>query len=340
VALVAVVLVAVVLATRPGEAGPPVKPPHESPIDVPAIPMTAPTSGCWLGAYVHFQDPRDPASLEAQVNELSAELGRSLAIDHHYVAWGALLTGPLTTFDLRQGMIPMLSWHAISSNRILSGDEDAWIRTQARAIHRFAVPVFIRYGWEMDIHPEWTDGAKAFVQAWRRIHDIFVSEGAVNATWVWSPTSAAFVTGVAQSFYPGPDDVDWIAADGYNWPPGRPQAAWRQFSTIFAGFYPWAKRTGKPLMIAEFGVQERAPGEKAAWIRNMAKALQTEFPAVRAIVYFDSHARYDWRLDSSPEAFGAFRDVADQPYFQAPLAGNVRPTSLPSPPPLSPSPSA
>jgi hypothetical protein len=331
-ALVAVLVVSLALVTRPHEAGPPVKPTSEAPIEVRAIPMTAPSSGCWIGAYVHSQDGRDVASLEAQILELNGDLGRQLAIDHHYLPWGALLAGPLTTFDIQRGMIPMLSWHAISSDQILSGDEDGWIRTQARAIHELGVPVFIRYGWEMDIHPEWADGPRAFVQAWRRIHEIFVSEGATNATWVWSPTGAGFTTGVAQTFYPGPDVVDWIAADGYNWAPGRPRSLWRQFSSVFTSFYAWAARSGKPLMIAETGVQERDPGERPEWIRRMGSTLQTSYPAIRALVYFDSSARYDWRLNTSPDAMAAFRAVASQPYFEPPLAGNVRTDSAPASP--------
>ena len=334
VAGIAVIVVASLAALGgDGSPAPPSPPAGESPITVPAIRMVAPSGGCWLGAYVHFENPRDVASLESQVLALNASVGRPLDIDHHYIRWGALLAGDLAMFDVQHGMIPMLSWQAISSTRILSGDEDGWIRTQARAIHQLSVPVFIRYGWEVDIHSEWSGTPQDYIGAWRRLRTIFEEEGAVNATWVWSPTSAAFATGEAQRFYPGDDAVDWIAADGYNWPPGRPLAPWRSFEKVFRPFYGWAARSGKPLMVAETGVQERGPGEKAQWLRDMAATLRSTYPKIRALVYFDTYARYDWRLNTSTEAFEAFRQIAGDVSLAAPLGGNVRSPAWTSPSP-------
>ena len=53
-----------------------------------------------------------------------------------------------------------------------------------------------------------------------------------------------------------------MCADGYNWAPARGE--WTSFEQVFASFYGWAVTTGKPIMIGEFGAQERAAGEKAA----------------------------------------------------------------------------
>jgi hypothetical protein len=330
----ALVIAAVGLVVTRGRGqpiSPPITSPTESAITTPTIALIPPTEGSWLGAYVHFEDPKDVANLEAQVLTLNASLARPLDIDHHYIRWGALMAGDLARFDLQHGMIPMLSWQGIASTRIESGAEDEWIRTQARAVHALGLPVLIRYGWEMDIHPEWSGSPGEFVAAWRRIHAIFVQEGARNASWVWSPTSGGFATGQAQRFYPGEDAVDWIGADGYNWAPGRPGAAWRPFERIFRSFYAWAARSDKPLMIAETGTQERGPGEKAGWLADMAAAIRSNLPRIRAVVYFDSHARYDWRLETSPESFDAFRTIASAPPFDAPLGANVRQTPSAAP---------
>ena len=124
-----------------------------------------------------------------------------------------------------------------------------------------------------------------------------------NVSWVWCPNAWGFHTGEAQKFYPGDEYVDWICANGYNWAPGRQGDEWRPFEWIFQHFYDWAVGRGKPLMIGEFGVQERKPGEKAEWLRDAADVLKTKFPEIKAIVYFNVKKRYDWRLrhDSARE---------------------------------------
>ena len=115
-----------------------------------------------------------------------------------------------------------------------------------------------------------------FIAAWKRIHRIFDRAGVKNVSWVWCPNAWGFATGEAQKYYPGDEYVDWICANGYNWAPGRDGDQWRSFEWIFQHFYDWAAGRGKPLMIGEFGAQERKPGEKAEWIREAAQTLEDE----------------------------------------------------------------
>jgi len=94
-------------------------------------------------------------------------------------------------------------------------------------------------------------------------------------------------------------------------------------------------------MVGEFGAQERAPGEKAQWLTDAREALKTQFPGIKAVVYFDANKDYDWRVTSSPETLAAFRDMANDPWFTpdpAPLidsnasAPSVRGVPIPIPP--------
>jgi len=71
-------------------------------------------------------------------------------------------------------------------------------------------------------------------------------------------------------------------------------------------------------MVGEFGVLERTPGAKAAWYRQTDLELRTMFPAIRAVVYFNSdHEGFDWRITTSASALEAFRAFAADPYFCA-----------------------
>ena len=154
------------------------------------------------------------------------------------------------------------------------------------------------------------------------MHDIFSSVGATNVRWVWCPNGSAFAAGIAQAYYPGNAYVDWIGADGYNWAPELARAPWRSFEQIFLPFYQWGLSTSKPMLVGEFGTVEGAPGGKAAWFTQADRALRTQFPAIRAVVYFESRHQnfgqyFDWRVTTSRSSLAAFRAFAHDPYFGA-----------------------
>ena len=64
-----------------------------------------------------------------------------------------------------------------------------------------------------------------------------------------------------------------------------------------------------------------APGAKAAWFTQAAQALRTQFPAIRAVVYFESDHQnfgqyFNWRVTTSQSALAAFRAFAHDPVLQ------------------------
>lgn len=272
--------------------------------------------GGLLGAFVSRGD-RSDAGLSAAVIDLEANLGRRLDINHHFVKFFDPLAHPLAAWDVAEGRIPMLSWHGVSSSTLASGRADDWVAEQAAGVAALQAPVLVRYGWEMDSqrNARWAGTPDEFVAAWRHLRAVFAAEGATNALWVWCPQALGFSNGRADAYYPGEEHVDWICANGYNFSPGKPASGYRQLEQIFRPFYDWAEPLGKPLMIGETGVQERRPGEKAAWIRSANVALQQHMPAVKALVYFDTHAEYDWQLHTTPESFAGFRELANDPYW-------------------------
>ena len=76
------------------------------------------------------------------------------------------------------------------------------------------------------------------------------------------------------------------------------------------------------MLIGEFGTVEGAPGAKAGWFAQAGLAIRTLFPAIRAVVYFESDHRnfgrfFDWRVTTSRSALAAFRAFAHDPYFSA-----------------------
>jgi hypothetical protein len=285
--------------------------------------LLVPDRGVLFGAWVQPSGSYDANGEESAIAAFERALGRKLAINQLYLPWAAPMPLDVARWDLRHGMIPMISWGGTSTSLIASGAYDAQIRARARQLRDLHGPVMLRWFAEMDGRANRANAVSpaSFIAAWRHIHRIFLRAGAGNVRWVWCPT-ADFTTGSPQLFYPGAAYVDWIGADGYNWAPRKPHAPWRGFAQIFSGFYQWGRASGKPLLIGEYGVLEQKPGQKAAWFAQADRELKSMFPAIRAVVYFNSdHLGYDWRVTTSRSSLVAFRAFARDPYFMARPAG-------------------
>jgi hypothetical protein len=296
----------------------------------------APARGALLGAWVQTTGFSGSDAEESAVLSFERTIGRNLAINNIYVPWKAAMPLAVARWDLRRGSIPMISWSAAPTGQITAGDDDALIRARAIQLKDLGGPVLLRWFWEMDLPQSHADAVSpaSYIAAWRHIHEIFASVGATNVRWVWCPQASGFAKGTAQAYYPGKAYVDWIGADGYNWAPELAHAQWRSFEQIFSAFYRWGLATGKPMLVGEFGTVEGSPGAKAAWFTQAGRAIRTAFPAMRAVVYFESDHEnfgdfFDWRVTSSQSSLTAFRAFAREPYFNprpatkaaAPLGG-------------------
>ncbi len=293
-----------------------------------------PSSGALLGAFANgIGGQSDSAALA----DLQASDGRPLTVVDHYAPWDQTFF-KVELADFAAGRIPMISWSpggTTTAAAIVNGSQDAVITRAAETMKSFGHPFFLRLAYEMDQppgSPRYIGTPSEFIAAWQHVYDIFQQVGATNARFVWCAIAANFATGKAQSFYPGSQYVDWIAADGYNWYPAK--SSWATYSGgLFDAFYAWASQQGKPLMIAETGSMEDStnPGRKAAWILDAASWVQSH-PAVKAWVYFSSVSPkgYSFQLSTSASSQAAFAQVANTPYFEAQPGGSSPP---PPPPP-------
>jgi Glycosyl hydrolase family 26 len=279
-----------------------------------------PAHGALFGAWAEPIGGANYYAYERAVLKLEHEIGRKLAVDQLYDPWSRPLPLIVARWDLRNGRIPMISWAGYHTNLIAAGRFDREIMAKARQLRALHGPVMLRWFAEMDGRNDrpLVASPASFIRAWRHVHDIFRRAGATNVSWVWCPNAGHFPDGVSQLYYPGARYVDWICADGYNWAPRRQGAPWKNIATIFSSYYSWGIKMGKPLMIGEFGVLERGPGEKAAWFRQTARQLRTLFPRIKAVIYFNSdHQGYDWRVTTSRSALAGFRAFASDPWFSA-----------------------
>jgi beta-mannanase len=222
-----------------------------------------------------------------------------------------------------RGAVPLISWEpwdwdggteqpAYALRRILAGDHDALIDRWATEVAAYRRPVLLRFAPEMngDWRP-WSIGlngnrAHEYVATWRHVRERFARAGAANAIWVWNPIIAYDGSTPLAELFPGTDEVDWLAVDGYNWGSTR-NWGWQSYADIFAPTINALHRLapGRPLMIAETG---SAPDRrKASWVTDTLTSARAD--GVRAVVWFEFSKETDWRLSQSPAAAKAARTV-------------------------------
>jgi hypothetical protein len=299
-----------------------------------------PGGGALFGAYVNQDDTwQGEEDAFAKVEAFEALIGRPLAIDMHFYDWTDAFPSGLEQWDVANGRIPLITWRGANLAAIGTGRYDELIRERAVAVKRLGAPVFLRWGWEMNTNLfahagplNMPNGPAKFVAAWRRIHRIFDAAGAANVVWVWCPNAESLPHApwnAAARYYPGDEFVDWVGVDGYNWGTTQRWSRWQTFADIVRPTYD-AYAARKPIMVAETASAETG-GDKAAWIRSLQSGLARDFPAVKALVWFEVSKETDWRAESSDASLAAFRSLAQSSYF----ARGEQPVPPADPPPAS-----
>ena len=188
----------------------------------------------------------------------------------------------------------------ISVREIRQGRTDAYIRAYARDVREYGKPVLLTlFNGEFNADWWWAVSPRAngrlttadFVQAWRRVVDIFRAVGATNVSWAWvvngypaDPSQQPQIDRDIGAYYPGDDYVDWVGADVYD--VGTPN--WLD------GPYAFAVAHSKPVWIGEFAIRHEwsstAPSQWGAWLKATFDYFESH-PAVRAISYFNYNNR-------------------------------------------------
>lgn len=189
----------------------------------------------------------------------------------------------------------------ITTRDVAAGKLDGYIRRYARAIREYGRPLLVRLfngefngSWWQGVSPKANYGLTTadFVNAWRRVVDIFRAVGATNVSWAWVPNAYPQEPGLAPgidrdlaAYWPGDDYVDWAGADFYDVGP----PSWLD------GPYAFAVAHNKPLFIGEFGIRHEwsgvPPGQWRFWLEAAFDYFESH-PAIKAICYFNLNYRF------------------------------------------------
>jgi beta-mannanase len=283
-------------------------------------------------------DPGCPPRL-GQVSAWERQLGAPISIISWYQAWGsqyAPCRPDLIQKVHSRHLIPLITWEPwqlpdtlpasrkpadqpdFALVRLLDGAYDSYIQSWAGNLAKCPGPIWLRPLHEMngDWYP-WGgmvngNNPELFRQVWRYLRSIFRAAGAHNVAWIWCPYAHSVPATAANSlehYFPGVDQVDWLALDGYNWGSTQPWSQWQSFTEIFSPAYTRLVDLApkKPIVIAEIGCAESG-GSKADWIRDAFHQITSHCDKIRAVVWFQIDKECDWRLNSSPASLCAFQE--------------------------------
>jgi beta-mannanase len=254
------------------------------------------------------------------IEAAEALIGRKYAFSSQYFDW-SLDYISFARNNITAGRIPYVTvepWN-VTLDAIASGSQDATIQTRAAAVKGLNGKMFLRFAHEMNGNwypwDGYHNGASAsappkYIAAYRHIKDVFVAAGVTNVLWVFCPNMNS-VPGEAwnqwANYYPGDDYVDWMCYDGYDW--GN-----TSFASITSGIYSqFVARNGKPIMLGETST---VAVEKATWINAILPAMKSQFPMLKAFVWFHvSGGGYDFHFNSSAGSLAAYITMANDPYF-------------------------
>jgi hypothetical protein len=301
--------------------------------------MMPPQGAIFAGIYVNPTVTNDPTNLAA----LEQDCGRTLALHLHYYQWADTNLSSTSLFlksvnnDMQSNRIPIVTWLSDSLTNITSGSDDTYIAGVAQEIAAYQGPIMVRWFIEMNLtgsnvapllgYPSMASEATAqqvataqtnYVLAWRRIRQIFDTNGAFNVIWLWNPgggndsppgqTNGGYTDG----FYPGDSYVDWIGVDAYD---RLAHAFINTFTTDAAYNYAAMAAHGKPLMIGETGAYNTNEPNQVEFFNEAVNSLQTELPQFLDMDYFDGQGGQNWNLTTN--GVPAYSNMVNSPYLGA-----------------------
>ena len=192
-------------------------------------------------------------------------------------------------------------------SQIAQGAGDAWLRSYAKQVARYAYPVVIAFAHEMNgnWYP-WGYGhqpASAYVAAWRHVVRLFREEGASNVTWTWTVNAINAYSPSLRQWWPGQAWVNWVGIDGYYY------YSTDTFASVFGPAVAQIRTfTNAPIMIAETAVGTTS--DRETQIEDLMAGVRADH--MLGFVWFneaqsDGIYHQDWRLQDDPAALAEFK---------------------------------
>ncbi len=317
--------------------------------------LAVPADGlAYTGAYLASGDAEDGITLEG-IEEFEHNVGKHQAIIASSSFWGEqTFPAHNLEIIARHGSIPLIYWSPwdrpyrqnrkpdrFSLTAILAGKWDSYIDRWADGAKRFGRPIFVSWGLEMNgtwfpwsgyfyrgrslaalqaaSHAVKNLGPELYKRTYRYVVDRVRKRGAKNILWVFHANSYSFPSenwNTMAQYYPGSAYVDWLGLSAYG--AQFKDESWVTVKDAF--YYPYKDictvDPNKPVMLAEWGVADFPKvGNKAVWLTEAFQMFASQFPRLKAVVFWDERWQNDdnsfsnLRVTSSLESLEAYRQA-------------------------------
>jgi hypothetical protein len=257
-----------------------------------------------------------------------SNLGRRLAIVRVYYHIGQAFPGRGIEQLMAGGSTLLVSLDSSGASyaQIAQGDQDASISAFLRAVDQAAVQyhlgaIYISFEHEPDGPKHAGLGSPAqFLRAWDHVHQLAVAahldwnQGG-RLHWVLILVHNTYKHGRARPYWPGPGEVDIVAADGYNSYAcrvaqygGRLNSAANAAVTpafLFSPVIAFARaHGGLPVFISEWGSDLAPAGTQPTFIHEM-QAFVAHNREIGAALYWDSDHNCSFIVNGSRTSLAA-----------------------------------
>ncbi|BFV57379.1 hypothetical protein KCMC57_up24830 [Kitasatospora sp. CMC57] len=291
------------------DSAPAVEPVRDASLPYNVTPLLAPSR-----KYVGVALENVPQSIDP-VNEYAAKIGKQPNVIEYYAAWGDGFdtVGAHRIYD--SGALPYMAWepHDVTMASIAAGTTDGYVRSVAKSVAKFNLPVAISIAHEMngDWYP-WgrqANGPADFVAGWQHVHDLFTEAGATNVIWVWSPNIIIPAPNTRLApYYPGDSYVDWAGMTGYFTLSGP-----KTFDTLYGSTMAEIRTfTKKPFFISE--TASEGDKRRRADIDALFNGLAAHDDVI-GFVWFNIVKRADWRVETSPQSLSDYKKRVSDPRY-------------------------
>jgi hypothetical protein len=265
---------------------------------------------------------------------LEPQLGRKLAIVRLFYFIGDSFPGKAKYQNLLNGgrtVLVSLDSNGASYASIAAGHEDGAITSFLQQVNQAAIKynlgsIYVSFEHEPDNNSHRSLGAPVqFLQAWDHVHQLAVDNsldwnqgGRLHWVLILIHDSYAKSWRIG-SFWPGPGEVDILAADGYN-SYGCGSGGQTSQQTPADTFGPLlafaAAQGGMPVFLAEWGSDDIPAGEQATYISQMQGYMASN-SSIAGAMYWDTHVgNCNYQVDGSPASISALATLGQSAALQ------------------------
>jgi beta-mannanase len=211
-----------------------------------------------------------------------------------------------------------------------------------QAAIRYHLPaIYFSFEHESSLRPKHTGlGSPAqSIQAWDHIHQLAATmhldwNDGGRIHWVWIQLHQTFVPvdqrpgggpilGGPTTYWPGRNEVDIVAADGYSHPGCSGHAGPMTPQTLFAPVLSFAHQNGGlPVFITEWGSTAVPSGQAQTGFIGQMQAFVAANPEIVAVLYWNSPGaspRCNFSVDTHPASVSALATMAHSAGLQGRL---------------------